>query len=228
MDNLPHSKSCVINFIYQLQPFINMRPRGHWVRQEVNEIEDGIRRSPECLVLSWQPSKSWVSPVLLKEETALEIHLSVSSSCGLDGFADHHSSLPCKLLQVPTLRRHLRFGRAERNGDLNFPKAAGYSLGSAEHLTVGTEVGFQSSVSGGVNAVWKRHFAFTWHEHKFWISLEICSLSLQSLKWLCSCMSSSHTPETWVLKMCLRPLSPLPGFVKMLLSRGWRVSCPKD
>lgn len=90
--------------------------------------------------------------MLLKEETALEIHLSFSSSCGLDGFADHHYSLPSKP-QVPTLQGHLGFGRAERNGDLNFLKAAGYSLGSAEYLIVGTEVGFQSSISGGVNAV---------------------------------------------------------------------------
>lgn len=62
-----------------------------------------------------------------------------SSSCGLEGFA--------------ALQGHLGFGRVERNGDPNFLKAARYSLGSAEHLTVGTEVGFQSSVSGGVNAV---------------------------------------------------------------------------
>lgn len=227
MDNLSHSKSCVINFIYQLQPFINMRPPGHWGRQGVNEIEDGIRRSPERLVLSWQPSKSWASPVLLQEETALEIHLSCSSSCGLVGFADHRSPLPYKPL-ISTLQGHLGFGRAERDGDPNFLKAAGHSLGSAEHLTVETEVGFQSSVSCGVNASWKRHFASTWHGYEFWISLEICSLSLQSLKWLCSCMSSSHTSKAWVLKMRLRPPSPLPGFVKMLLPRGWRVSCPKD
>lgn len=27
----------------------------------------------------------------------------------------------------------------------------------------------------------------------------VSSLSLQSLKWLCSCISTSHTPEAWIL-----------------------------